>query len=180
MTVAWSRRPAAPRMTPPNPRPDGFNFGAVLGHHPSLAAGFRSLTSVFREPRLPQRVRELVILRVAWRTRSIYVFGHHRVLGRESGLSDEEILATTKKLSESGLSDDDRVVLEAADDLCDDDCVSEMTWARLQARCDDAEVLELLFLVGLYQMVAGVVNSLGLALDPATPGWPAGGSFRDA
>ena len=173
MSTPLSRRPAAPRMDPPTPRPDGFNLGAVLAYHPTLAAGFRSLTPVFREPLLPLRIRELVILRVGWRAGAVYVFGHHTVFGRKAGLSDEEILATARPLSEASLTEGDSLVLQVADELCDDDCVSEPTWARVRARYDDPEILELLFLVGLYRMVAGVVNSLGIELDEGIPGWPA-------
>jgi alkylhydroperoxidase family enzyme len=158
-------------MAPPTPRPDGFNFGAVLAHHPALAAGFRSLTSVFREPLLPRRIRELVILRVAWRAQAVYAFGHHRVFGRKSGLSDNEIYATTRALSETLLTEGDRLVLQVADELCDDNCITDATWARVRAHYDDPEVLELLFLVGLYRMFAGVVNSLGIELDQGIPGW---------
>ena len=48
-------------------------------------------TELLIKGHLPARVREVVILRVAWRTGSVYEWGQHVRIGRDSGLDDDEI-----------------------------------------------------------------------------------------
>ena len=40
---------------------------------------------------LPERERELVILRMGWNCRSGYEFGQHRRIGQQAGLTLEEV-----------------------------------------------------------------------------------------
>ena len=113
------------------------------------------------------------ILRVGFRAGSEYEFGQHTRLGRDAGLDDDEIA----RLAGSGStqwSDEDRALVDMADELCADDVVSGPTWERLAARWNDEQLLELLVLAGYYRLVSGLLNSTGVALEPDTPGWPSG------
>jgi len=126
---------------------------------------------------LPGRAREIIILRVGYQAGSEYEFGQHTRLGREAGLTDEEIAA----LADAGTgrwADDEAALVSLVDELCADDQVSEPTWKRLSERWSDAELLELLVLAGFYRLVSGVLNSVGVALEPGTPGWPPGAPDR--
>jgi 4-carboxymuconolactone decarboxylase len=132
---------------------------------------------------LPEREREIVILRVGRRAGSEYEFGQHTRIGLAAGLTEEEIsrLADTAAGGGDGWSDDDSALVAMVDDLCDDDVVSEDTWRRLAGRWNDNEILELLMLAGFYRLVSGVLNSVGVALEADTPGWPdAAGDVRRA
>ena len=81
-------------------------------------------------------------------------------------------MALTRAADDHDWSDDDRALLALADELADDDCVSDATWARLAERWDDAELVELLVLAGFYRMVSGFLNSAGVQLDDGVPGFP--------
>ena len=65
-------------------------------------------------------------------------------------------------------------LIALADELCADDCVSDITWTALRARWDDAELVELVALAGFYRMVSGFLNTLGVQLADGIPGWPDG------
>jgi alkylhydroperoxidase family enzyme len=61
-----------------------------------------------------------------------------------------------------------------ADELCEDDCVGDDTFAALAERWNEAELVELIVCAGFYRMVSGLLNSFGVPLDDGVPGWPEG------
>jgi alkylhydroperoxidase family enzyme len=185
------RRPSAPRIAPIDldevedeelaatlagalaidGRP--LNIFGVLGHHPKLLKRFNLLGGfLLNKGLLPERERELVILRIGWNARAEYEFGQHTVIGRRVGLTDEEIRALTERPADHDWSDEDRALIALADDLAADDCVSDETWARLAGRWSEAELVELLIVAGFYRMVSGFLNSAGVQLDDGVPGFP--------
>ena len=150
-----------------------LNIFGVLGRHPKLLKRFNLLGGfLLNKGLLPAREREIVILRIGWNARAQYEFGQHTVIGRRCGLTDGEILALTRPVDEHDWSRDDRALIALADDLADDDCVTDGTWALLTERWDDAELVELLVLAGFYRMVSGFLNSAGVQLDDGVPGFP--------
>jgi alkylhydroperoxidase family enzyme len=153
-----------------------LNIFATLAHHPRLLGRFNALGGLFlAKGLLPERERELVILRVAYRTGSVYEFGQHTVIGRRAGLTDDEIRAVTRPLDDGAWVEDDKAVLAFTDSLIDTDTVEDAEWAAVAARWDEPRLLELVLLVGFYRMVAGLLNAVGVEREPDVPGWPTGG-----
>ena len=173
--------PAQPRVAP-LPLAEGddrqLNIFRTLGHHRPLFKAFLTLGSqLLGSGELPEREREIVILRVGRRARSEYEFGQHTRIGGAAGLTDAEIARLADLgTSLSEWSDDDAALVAMADELCADDVVSDATWKQLATRWNDNELLELLMLGGFYRMVSGLLNSAGVALEADTPGWPASAS----
>jgi 4-carboxymuconolactone decarboxylase len=168
--------PAAPRIAPLPPSDDGrqLNIFRTLGHNRPLYKGFLALGGhLLGSGGLPAREREIVILRAGFRCGSEYEFGQHTRIGRDAGLADDEI-ERLGGVGDGGWSDDDRALVDMVDELCGDDVVSEPTWKRLAARWSEEQLLELLVLAGYYRLVSGLLNSVGVALEPDTPGWPDG------
>jgi 4-carboxymuconolactone decarboxylase len=150
-----------------------LNIFGVLGRHPKLLKRFNLLGGfLLNKGLLPAREREIVILRIGWNASARYEFGQHTLIGRRCGLTDDEIVALTRPVGEHDWSDDDRALIALADELADDDCVSDATWARLADRWDIAELVELLVVAGFYRMVSGFLNSAGVQLDDGVPGFP--------
>jgi len=113
-------------------------------------------------------VRELLILRVAWRCHAPYVWSHHEVIGRSAGLTDDDITA----LATDTVADQDslRALLShAADELVADHRLSDPTWRDLADRYPTEQIIEICLLVGQYAMLAGALNSLGVALEDGFP-----------
>jgi alkylhydroperoxidase family enzyme len=150
-----------------------LNIFGVLGHHPKLLKRFNLLGGfLLNKGLLPERERELVILRVGWNAQAVYEFGQHTVIGKRCGLTDGEIAALTMSPDDHDWSDDDRALIALADELAADDCVSDETWQALAARWSEAELVELLVVAGFYRLVSGFLNSAGVQLDDGVPGFP--------
>lgn len=149
-----------------------LNIFGTLAHHPKLLKRWLVFGNhVLAKSTLPDRARELVILRTGWRCGSEYEFGQHTVIGARCGLSDEEIrrLATD---GVQGWSADDAALVTATDELVGDHTLSDESWRALNERWDTQQVLDLIFAVGQYVLVSTALRSLGVQLDDGTPGWP--------
>jgi len=152
-----------------------INIFATLAKHPKMAKRFNLFGGfLLNKGLVPAREREIVILRVGWNAKSVYEFGQHTVIGRNCGLSDAEIKAlATDDPSAGAWTADDRALIDLADDLCRDDCVSDDTFARVRSRWSEAETMELIVVAGFYRLVSGFLNSAGVQLDSGVPSWPA-------
>jgi len=157
------------RANPPNPE----LFRRWLGFGGSLLAGGIS-----------GRLRELVILRTAYRFDGRYEWAQHLEMGEAQGVTRPE-LAALGDGAEGGLdavtwSPLERAALQAVDDTADFGAVSDATWAVLAAHMTEGELIELLMLIGHYLMLTTVLRSLRVELEPraeaaarSVPGGPA-------
>jgi 4-carboxymuconolactone decarboxylase len=176
---AASPAPEAVEVLEKSPALDGrpLNIFGTLAHHPLLLKRYIALGGVFlRFGLLPAREREIVILRTAWRTGSVYEFGQHTRLGLAAGVTEDEI-ARVAKAGLEGWAAGDAALLAMVDDLQAADRVSDATWTALAERWSEAELVELLALAGFYRMTAGFLNSAGVEPEAGVAGWP-GGSGR--
>lgn len=177
-------RPTHPRLEPLRDEemdadtravvPEGaLNIFRTLARHPKLLKRWLVFGNhVLAKSTLPERERELAILRVGWRCGAEYEFGQHTVIGRRSGITDDEIVALTGELEDGGWSEADRTLLVAVDELHDDQCITDQTWAALAQRWSDPQLLDLVFTVGQYTLVSMALNSAGVPLDDGVPGFP--------
>lgn len=175
-TSARAARPAGPRIQPVDPASmtaeqrgiAGIGASTViqtLAHRPDLLDAVGPLgAKLLGAGRLPVRDRELVILRVALHTGCAYEWGNHVPGALAGGASADEIRALTDE--SASWPDRDEALLRATDELCTGDCVSDGTWAALREVLDDGQVIELLFVVGYYRMMAGFLNSAGVQVEP--------------
>src|SRR3954470_1063959 len=110
---------------------NAVNVTATMAHNRTMSRAIGKFAqTVLFDGDLPRRQVELAVLRTGWNCESVYEFGQHTLFGRDAGLSDAEIFFTTRPLGDGGWSDVDRVILQIADDVCTDDCVSDSTWAE--------------------------------------------------
>jgi alkylhydroperoxidase family enzyme len=156
-----------------------LNIFRTLAHHPKLLKRWTVFGNhVLFKSTLPARERELIILRIGWLCRSEYEFGQHTRIGRQAGLTDEEICRIPVGPDAPGWSAADVDLLRATDELHHDSKVSDATWQRLAARWNTQQMLDILFAVGQYTLVSMVLNSAGVQLDPGVEGFPAGAEGR--
>lgn len=130
--------------------------------------------------KLPARDRELLILRTAWNCQAEYEWAQHTLIGARAGLTLEEVSRIRVGVGTGGSAQDgwgwtalDTALLRAADELHDEQCISDETWAVLAAHYDTQQLIELPMLVGHYHLVAMTLNSLGVQLDAGLEGFPA-------
>jgi 4-carboxymuconolactone decarboxylase len=151
--------------------PPATNIFATLARHRSLFRKWLSASSRLMSGFLPPRTRELAILRTAWRCGSEYEWGQHWLIGRHIGLSDDEMQRVQQGAAATGWSSADAAVLRAVDELHDDNCIGDATWATLEATFDERQLIELVMLVGQYHQVAYALNSLGVEREEGVPGF---------
>ena len=150
-----------------------LNIFATLIHHPKLMKRWQVFGShVLNKSTLPPRERELLILRIGWLCRCEYEFGQHVVIGKQVGLSDEEIERVTRGPDAEGWDSFDATLLRAADELHADAFVSDATWMELAQRYDTMQQIDVVFTVGQYNLVSMALNTLGVQLDEGFPGFP--------
>jgi alkylhydroperoxidase family enzyme len=161
------------------PRGRILNIFRTLAHHPALLRRWTVFGNhVLFKSTLPARERELVILRIGWLCRSEYEWGQHARIGREAGLTAEEICRIPIGADAKGWSAADADLLRATDELRHDARVSDATWKRLSERYNTQQMLDLLFAVGQYNLVSMVLNSCGVQRDPGVEGFPSGAEGR--
>jgi len=148
------------------PRDPVPNVIGTLAHHPPLAAAFLAYnTMLLRAPILEPRVRELMILRVSWRTGAPYEWLQHVRIARRLGVTDAEIEAVGAGPSSPVWGALDAELLAATDQLIDRYRIDDATWASLAERLDERQLVEAVFVVGTYTCLAMAFNSFGLELD---------------
>ncbi len=148
-----------------------LNIFMTLVRHPGLFRKWLPFGGKLLDGKLPARERELLILRTGWRCRSEYEWGQHALIGREAGLTDEELRRIKEGPDAPGWDPFDAVLLRAADELHDDSCISDTTWDALASRYDERQLIEVPMLVGQYHLVSFALNSLGVQREPGVPGF---------
>ena len=151
-----------------------LNIFATLIHHPKLMKRWQVFGNhVLNKSTLPPRDRELLILRIGWLCRSDYEFGQHVVIGKQAGLSAQEIERVTRGPDAKGWDPFDATLLRATDELHGDAFLSEATWKELAKRYDTMQLMDAVFTVGQYNLVSMALNTLGVQQDEGFPGFPA-------
>lgn len=117
--------------------------------------------------KLPRRETELVILRVAAVRECAYEFEHHARLGRRAGLDADEIARVRTGSAADGWSPEDRLLLGVVEELLSTRDLCDTTWSALRAAYDERTAIELLLLIGHYDMLATTLMTL--RLDPDQP-----------
>jgi len=116
--------------------------------------------------KLPRSDTELVILRVAHLTGAEYEADHHRPMGRNAGLTQQQIEAVDRdELDPSDWSARQLAILRASDELHADRQIGDGSFAELRRHLSDRDLVELRMLHGHYEMIAGTVNALGIPRD---------------
>ena len=114
---------------------------------------------------LPRRESELVILRVAHLRSCSYELEHHERLGRRVGLTAAEIARVKDGPDVDGWSQRERLLLRAADELHATQDISDALWGELADELEPASCVELVMLVGHYEMLATAIKALRIQPD---------------
>jgi alkylhydroperoxidase family enzyme len=165
--------PSTPRIAPLASSEAELNILKTMANHPKLAEAWQPFASyVLRDNTLPPRDRELLILRIGWLNRAEYEWGHHSRLAKQVGLTDEEILRVTEGPETAGWSSFERALLRAADELHKSAYISDRTWAYLDARYDEKQLMDVVFTVGQYNMVSWALRSFRVPMEEGLEGFP--------
>jgi alkylhydroperoxidase family enzyme len=157
--------------------PVKLNIFRMVAHAETALRPFLGLgTAILARQQLSPKLRELVILRVAALSPSRYEWTQHVPIARATGATDAQIAALERGDIEAGCFDPlERAVLRFTTEVLRDVRASDATFADVSQRLSPREVVELVLTVGYYMMVARLLETTAVDLDP-----PAGTRVVDA
>jgi alkylhydroperoxidase family enzyme len=151
--------------------PMNFDILGVLARHPAMAREFLTYNAfLLRRGELPLRLRELAILRLAHVRRSVFFWGEHVRVATAGGLPEADIARLAS--GNEGFEGNDRLVLEATDELLADGRTAPQTWRRLVDELGAHQAMELIFVVGTYAMLAMACDTWALVPPPGSAQLP--------
>lgn len=150
------------------------NLYRALLQHPTLAKPIADLVVfLWRGAILDDRLRELVIMRVAWRTKCMYEWAHHWPMALRAGLRPAEAAAVRDWPAAACFGPADSAVLAATDETISHGAVTDRTWAQLTEHVGDKRVLlEVLATISTWRMVSELLRSLDIPLEEGFAAWP--------
>ncbi|MFC4563181.1 carboxymuconolactone decarboxylase family protein [Nocardiopsis mangrovi] len=139
-------------------------FNAMLAA-PSVGTALQGLSAaVGARTSLSVRVREIVILAVATARASSFEWSAHRRLAAVAGLSEEEISALGGYGTPGTFADDEKAALDFARALLRDRDASDACHAAAEKYFGEAGVVELITLVGYYDLLSTLLRTLRVPL----------------
>ena len=149
-----------------------LNIFKTLANHSALARRWMVFANhILGKSTLPDKERELVILRIGFLCQAGYDWGQHVVIARQVGMTDEEILCSKSGPDTPSLSPLHRLLLQATDELHGDAHIADSTWQGLSEHLNQQQLMDLVFTVGQYNLVSMALNSFGVQLDAGVPDW---------
>ncbi len=118
---------------------------------------------------LSVREQELVILRMACLYRSDYVWKHHVPVGREFGISEEE-LASIHSARHDAFTPREEALLSLTDELVEARTISAALWERVRGELTEGQVVDLISLVAQYVFFALMNNALQVQVEDGVAG----------
>ena len=159
-----------------------LNIFRVLLHHPRLARVINDLLieMIFRGE-LDARLRELVIMRVAWQTDSVYEWTQHWGIASQFGVTEDDLVGVRDWEHHEAFGEVERAVLAATDDALADGVVSTPIWALCEQHIASTQArLELLTAIGTWQMISTLLRTLDVPIEDHLNLWPPDGMRPDS
>ncbi len=151
-------------------RPKALNALGTMAWHPTLAQAFNTFNGhLLYTSTLSDRHRELLVLRVAILRGSEYERRQHVVLAEDVGISTDELDWIAEGPEAAGWPPLERAMIRAVDELVSDARVSERTWEALAADLRTEQLMDLVFTVGAYDLLAMAFRSFGVVPDDDLP-----------
>jgi 4-carboxymuconolactone decarboxylase len=150
----------------------------VLDGHPHLKAYVQCFLETFLvHGRLDPTLRELTILRIAWRCRQPYEWASHYKIAKRLGVPDDQIMSIRTGQVDSIEPTHLRLSITAADEVVDLGAIQPSTFQSLSDYFDDPGLThEFLHLVAGYRMMATVLSTTRPSLASAgLREWPPDG-----
>ena len=152
-----------------------LNIFKTLANHPKLMKRWVVFANhVLSKSTLSPRDREIVILRIGWNCQSEYEWGQHVAIGKKAGISDEEIVRLTSRFSSEnpGWTENEKLLIEATDELKAFSKISNKTWAGLEKYYSNEQLMDVVFAVGQYNLVSMFLNTMQVERDEGVVGFP--------
>jgi alkylhydroperoxidase family enzyme len=146
-----------------------INLTRLLVNSPGMAKAFHGIGGYIRsKSTLDSRLRELAILQVGWMEKSEYEFTHHVKIGKEFGVTDEDIqglfLETEGKPSK--LDPLTKAVLKGGREMVRDIGMSDATFAEIKQHLSNEHMTDLVLTIAFYCAVVRVLATMKIDNEP--------------
>jgi alkylhydroperoxidase family enzyme len=139
-----------------------------LVNSPGAARAFSGLGQYIRHgSKLDPRLRELAILQIGWLARSAYEWSHHIKIGRDFGVTEEDVhgLIAETAGEPNALEPLARLVLRGAREIYDGG-MSASTFEELHGHLDAELMVDLTVVAGFYCAVVRTLDTLAIDVEP--------------
>jgi alkylhydroperoxidase family enzyme len=146
-----------------------INLTRLLVNSPGMAKAFGGIGGYIRnKSTLDSRLRELAILQVGWMEKSEYEFTHHVKIGKEFGVTDEDIegLFLESEGKPSGLDSLAKSVLKGAREMVRNIGMSDATFAEIKQHLSNEHMTDLVLTIAFYCGVVRVLATMKIDNEP--------------
>ena len=154
---------------PLNPPP---RILGTVAKHPYLLPPMLQFSAALAGGVLPRRASEILALRASWNCQSEFEWAHHVGYGLDAGLVEEEIARLAGGDPDEAWAPEDAALVRAADELHAEQDIQDSTWSALAQSWNEAQLIEIPFVVGQYTMLSMVAKATGVPVDPGKPKLP--------
>jgi 4-carboxymuconolactone decarboxylase len=138
----------------------------VMANHPPLGQVYNIWGKHFlMHNTLSTRQLEIIILRVAWLTKSAYEWHNHVGYGLNAGLTLDEIAAIRDFADGDTWQEAEAALIRACNEQIGDHCISDATWETLARHFSRQQLMDLVFTIGNYVMMGWAISSFGMPIE---------------
>ncbi|AZG45121.1 carboxymuconolactone decarboxylase family protein [Gordonia insulae] len=161
-------RSSVKSVSPDHERQAGDNLLGTLARYPTLAMAFLTFNKhLLAGSALSARQRELLILRVAHIRQADYEWAQHAILAARAGMTADEIERVAEGPDAPGWTPDERALVVSVDQLLNAGTIGDETWEVLTAQLDEQQLMDVVFTVGCYAMLAMSLRCFGIEPEPS-------------
>jgi alkylhydroperoxidase family enzyme len=145
-----------------------INLNRVLVNSPNCRrAGLKMAHFIRYESRLDARLKELAIMAIGYITRAPYEWSHHVILGKDFGVSDDDMQELINYLEGRPHKLDERAVLaiDAAREMTEDIAMSDKTFDALHGFLNNEEMVDLVVTIAHYNAMVRVLATLQVDIE---------------
>lgn len=145
------------------------NLHKLLVNSPDMARAFNGVGGYIRfKSKLDPRLRELAILQVGWLEQSEYEFTHHVKIGKEFGVTDEDIRGLIAETDgrPSELEPLAKAILKGAREMVRELAMSDATFAEIRQHLSDEHMTDLVLTIAFYCAVVRVLATMQIDNEP--------------
>jgi alkylhydroperoxidase family enzyme len=145
------------------------NLHKLLVNSPGMGKSFNDVGNYIRfKSKLDPRLRELAILQVGWLEKSEYEFTHHVKIGKEFGVTDDDIAALMIETEgiQSKLEPLARAILKGAREMARQLEMSMETFAEIKRHLSNEEMVDLVLTIAYYCGVVRLLATMKIDNEP--------------
>ncbi|MFZ8896896.1 MAG: carboxymuconolactone decarboxylase family protein [Alphaproteobacteria bacterium] len=143
-----------------------INVFHMMAHAETAVRPFMRLgNALLFKGELDDVLREIVILRVGHVTGSTYEVHQHRIVGRNCGMTEEQIDGVADGSKAVVFDERQKLAIRMVDEVIADVRMSDETFNEAVEIFNSREITEILIVIGFYNMIAGVLENLQVEIE---------------